>query len=159
MTFDQASSVMARGDLSIAARDGHVIPPGVGVDADGAATTDPAAVLGGAMLPFGGYKGASIALLVELLAGPLLGEQLSVEAAEQDLADGGPARGGEFVLAIDPDRTSGGTDWRDHAERLFGELVGQAGVRLPGDRRRSRRRADDDAVVVPADARELLLPD
>ena len=75
--------------------------PDVGVDAGGASTTDPAAVLAGAMLPFGGYKGAAITLLVELLAGPMLGEQLSVEAAEHDIADGGPAHGGEFVLAMD----------------------------------------------------------
>jgi len=90
VVFDQASAVMARGEVMIAARDGHALPPGVGIGPDGAPTTDPDEVLKGALLPFGGYKGASIAMMIELLAGPLIGECLSVEAAETDQPDGGP---------------------------------------------------------------------
>ncbi len=39
------------------------------------ASTDPNAVLKGALLPFGGHKGASIALMIELLVGPLIAER------------------------------------------------------------------------------------
>lgn len=84
MIFDQASAAMARGEITIAARDGHQLPPGVGVDGDGNPTTDPAAILKGAQLPFGGYKGSAVALMVELLAGGLIGQPFSVEAGEQD---------------------------------------------------------------------------
>ena len=82
MVFDQASSALAKGEVMIAARDGHDLPPGIGIDAQGGATTDPAAVLEGALLPFGGYKGAAIALMVELLSGALIGEWCGFEAAE-----------------------------------------------------------------------------
>jgi len=61
--FDQASAVMARGEVMIAAREGQELPAGAGIDADGNPTTDPGEVLKGALLPFGGYKGASIAMI------------------------------------------------------------------------------------------------
>ncbi|HET7409802.1 MAG TPA: Ldh family oxidoreductase, partial [Paracoccaceae bacterium] len=41
MVWDQASSAMARGEIQIAKRDGHALPPGAGIDAQGNATTDP----------------------------------------------------------------------------------------------------------------------
>jgi delta1-piperideine-2-carboxylate reductase len=139
VVFDQASAVMARGEVMIAARDGHELPPGAGIGPDGQPTTDPNQVLKGALLPFGGYKGASLAMMIELLAGPLLGESLSIEAAETDQADGGPPRGGEFILAIDPTSTRGNPGWAAHAERLFGEIAKQEGARLPGEGRAARR--------------------
>jgi delta1-piperideine-2-carboxylate reductase len=123
----------------IAARDGHELPPGAGIGPDGQPSTDPNVVLKGAMLPFGGYKGASLAMMIELLAGPLLGESLSIEAAETDQPDGGPPRGGEFILAIDPARTRGDAGWANHSERLFSEIAAQEGARLPGQGRAARR--------------------
>jgi delta1-piperideine-2-carboxylate reductase len=139
VVFDQASAVMARGEVMIAARDGHDLPPGAGIGPDGKPTTDPNEVLKGALLPFGGYKGASLAMMIELLAGPLIGESLSIEAAETDRPDGGPPRGGEFILAIDPSRTRGDSGWAAHAERLFTEIAAQEGARLPGEGRAARR--------------------
>ena len=139
VVFDQASAVMARGEVMIAARDGHTLPPGAGIGPDGQPTTDPNEVLKGALLPFGGYKGASLAMMIELLAGPLLGESLSIEAAETDRPDGGPPRGGEFILAIDPTATRGDPAWVTHAERLFTEIASQEGARLPGLGRAARR--------------------
>ena len=58
-----ATAATARGELQIAARDGHLAPEGAGIDADGVATRDPAKILSGAQLPFGGHKGSAIALM------------------------------------------------------------------------------------------------
>ena len=144
--FDQASAVMARGEVMIAAREGHSLPAGAGIDADGNPTTDPNEVLKGALLPFGGYKGASIAMMVELLSASLIGEQLSFEAAAQDNNDGGPPRGGEFILALDP------SNGLASSEGLFGKILEQEGARLPGDGRRSKRAKTAEAgVQIPAD--------
>jgi delta1-piperideine-2-carboxylate reductase len=137
--FDQATAAMARGEVQIHARDGHDVPLGVGIDADGNPTTDPNEVLKGAQLSFGGYKGSNIALMVELLAGGLIGSVFSVEAGRIDNKDGGPPVGGEFVLAIDPNRFGGAEAWADHCARLFDELEAMDGVRLPGQRRRKAR--------------------
>jgi delta1-piperideine-2-carboxylate reductase len=151
MVFDQASSMMARGEIQIAARDGHTVPLGAGIDADGNPTTDPNAILkGGAQLAFGGYKGASIALMIDLLAGPLIGEVTSYEAGEQDNKDGGPPAGGEFMIAIDPLRFGDREHVFDHAERLFAKLLEQEGTRLPADRRyENRKKTATTGIEIP----------
>lgn len=157
MVWDQASSAMARGEIMIAGRDGHTLPPGVGIDKDGEPTTDPAAVLAGAQLPFGGYKGAAIALMVDLLAGPLIGEVASWEAGEADNGDGGPATGGELILAFDPSHF-GADDALERGERLFAGLLEMEGTRLPGDRRlAARARTPGEGVEIPARLHATIL--
>jgi len=52
MVFDMATAAMARGELQIAARDGHSVPETAGIGPDGQPSTDPAAILKGAQLPF-----------------------------------------------------------------------------------------------------------
>jgi delta1-piperideine-2-carboxylate reductase len=156
MAFDQASAAMARGEIQIALRDGRQVVDGVGIDTEGNPTNDPQAILDGAQLPFGGYKGGSIALMIDLLAGPLIGEVCSFEAGEQDNGDGGAATGGELILALDPARF-GGEDAVDHGERLFARMLAQEGVRLPGDRRLIARAETPEAgVEVPAVLHEKL---
>lgn len=152
LVFDQASSALARGEIMIAAREGHDVPPGTGIDSEGRPTTDPNAILdGGAQLPFGGYKGASIALMIELLVGALIGDKFSFEALAADNGDGGPPKGGELLLAIDPARFGDPEGFAAHAELLFGAITAEDGVRLPGDRRRRNRAVTaTDGVAVDA---------
>lgn len=147
LVFDMATAAMARGEVMIAARDGHTLPPGVGLDENGEPTTDPAAVLKGVMLPFGGHKGSNIAMMIELLSAALIGERFSFEAAEADNNDGGPPRGGEFLLAIDPARL-GGDDPDSHAESFLARYAALDGTRLPGDRRYAKRDAADDGIAI-----------
>lgn len=138
VVIDMATSAMSAGEVRLAAREGRTIPFGVGLDAQGEPTTDPNAVLRGMLLPFGGYKGAAIALMVELLAAGAVGEHFSFEAAEADPKDGGPARAGEFMLAIDPALLAG-PRWADHCEKFFDRFEGIEGTRLPGSRRQMNR--------------------
>lgn len=148
--FDQASAAMARGEVMIHARDGHTVPLGTGIDPDGNPTTDPNEVLKGAQLPFGGYKGSNIALMVELLAGGLTGAVFSPEAGRADNKDGGPPVGGETLIAIDPARFGDADGWADHCESMFAELTAMDGVRLPGQRRRKARlETGDTGIVLP----------
>ena len=137
--FDMATAAKARGDIGVAARDGHELPLGIGLDADGNPTTDAAKIhQGGVILPFGGYKGSAIATMIELLAAGLVGESFSYEAAEKDNKDGGPARGGEFIIALAPEVLAG-PDWQTHSEQFLTRLENMDGVRLPGQRRHARR--------------------
>jgi len=77
--LDMATSVVPRGRLEVAARQGASLPTGWGLDARGATTTKPEAALDGALLPLGGplltsgYKGYGLAVAVELLAAVLPG--------------------------------------------------------------------------------------
>ncbi len=139
VVYDMATAAMAMGEVQIAARDGHEVPLGTGLNAAGEPTTDPAAIAtGGVLLPFGGYKGSAISLMVELLAAALIGERFSYEAAQADNQDGGPPRGGEFLLALSPERIAG-AGWAQHAEEFFARFDALAGARLPGQRRHSNR--------------------
>jgi len=158
MVYDQATAAMARGEVMIAARDGHELPPGVGLGPDGQPTTNPAEVLKGVLLPFGGYKGSAIAMMVELLCAGLIGEGFSFEAARYDTKDGGPPRGGEFMLALDPNRFGDADGWQAHAEGFFAGLTALDGVRLPGDRRYANRaRSPRDGIEIPDSLHETIM--
>lgn len=161
LVFDQSSSASARGEILLHLRDGLPLPDGWGIDADGHPSNDPASVLAGAQLPFGGYKGAAIALMVELLAGALVGEVFSFEATERDNHDGGPSSGGELIVAIDPSRCVDATQRNDqlrHAEHLFARILDQEGTRLPSDRRYANRlRTPSEGVEIPGSLHEELL--
>ena len=108
VVYDMATAAMAMGEVMVAARDGHKVPLGTGLNKDGKETTDPKEITkGGVLLPFAGYKGSAIAMMVELLAGALVGETFSYETAAKDNNDGGPPSGGEFILAISPEKIAG----------------------------------------------------
>jgi len=139
VVFDMATASMAMGEVQVAKREGHKVPLGTGLTKDGKDTTDPAEIAdGGVLLPFGGYKGSSIAMMVELLAGALVGDNFSFETAAKDNNDGGPPSGGEFILAISPEKISG-SGWDRHADEFFNKMKSFEGVRLPGERRHKNR--------------------
>ena len=139
VVYDMATASMAMGEVQVAKREGHKVPLGTGLTKDGKETTDPAQIAdGGVLLPFGGYKGSTIAMMVELLAGALVGDNFSYETAAKDNNDGGPPSGGEFILAISPDKLSG-NDWNKHSEEFFDKMKSMEGVRLPGERRHKNR--------------------
>ncbi|MDP7548545.1 MAG: Ldh family oxidoreductase [Alphaproteobacteria bacterium] len=139
MVFDQAVAVMAQGEVMLAARDGHELPPGVALDSEGQPTIDAKAAVDGVLLPFGGYKGSAIGMMIELLAAGLLGENFAYEASEQTPNDGGPGRGGELIIAMDPARFGDAAGWLAHSEQFFEKMLAQDGVRLPGARRHANR--------------------
>jgi len=139
VVYDMATASMAMGEVQVAARDGHKVPMGTGLDKNGEKTDDPAAIAnGGVLLPFGGHKGSAIAMMVELLAAGLVGDLFSFEAKIADNKDGGPARGGEFIMALSPQLIAG-DGWNEHAEKFFTEMESMDGVRLPGQRRHNNR--------------------
>ncbi|MBZ4261333.1 Ldh family oxidoreductase, partial [Mycobacterium tuberculosis] len=86
---DMATSAAARGEIQLHQRAGKALPEGWGIDSQGRPTTDAAEVLNGAMLTFGGHKGSALAAMVELLAGPLIGDMTSAESLAWDNGAGG----------------------------------------------------------------------
>ena len=139
VVYDMATASMAMGEVQVAKREGHKVPLGTGLTKEGKETTDPGEIAdGGVLLPFGGYKGSGIAMMVELLAGALVGDNFSYETAAKDNNDGGPPSGGEFILAISPDKLSG-KDWNNHSSEFFDKMKSMDGVRLPGERRHKNR--------------------
>ena len=139
VVFDMATASMAMGEVQVAKREGHKVPLGTGLTKEGKETTDPGEIAdGGVLLPFGGYKGSVISMMVELLAGALVGDNFSFETAAKDNNDGGPPSGGEFILAISPEKISS-SGWNKHADEFFDKMKSMEGVRLPGERRHKNR--------------------
>lgn len=137
--FDFATSVVARGEVELHRRAGKPIPEGWAIDAEGQPTTDPAAALAGALLPFGGHKGSAFSTMIELLGGAMIGDANS-QQAHAALGDMTMLpRHGELILAFDPARFAGGrADPFAQAELVFDAIVGQ-GARLPSQRRFAAR--------------------
>ena len=139
VVYDMATSTMAMGEVQVAARDGHKVPFGTGLNKDGEKTDNPSEIAnGGVLLTFGDYKGSAIAMMIELLAAGLVGDLFSFEAKEEDNNDGGPARGGEFIMALSTELIAG-KNWNEHAEKFFEQMTSLDGVRLPGQRRHTNR--------------------
>lgn len=138
VSLDMATSAMAQGEIQIAARDGNTLPDETGLDKDGNPSNDPDKVLEGLLLPFGGYKGSALALMVELLSAGATGDAFSFEAEAKDNGDGGPAKGGEFIIAISP-KVLAGEDWASHCGTFFEQYKKINGARIPGSKRHEAR--------------------
>lgn len=157
LVFDQASSTWSNGDVQIARREGRRLPEGVGVDRDGRPTTDPDAVLeGGALLPFGGHKGSSIAMMMEIMGAALAGGDYSFEIDWSAHPGAATPHGGQTYILIDPGRGN----VRGFAARIetLIEAIHDAGQsRLPSDRRyANRRRAEAEGIELAAGTLDQL---
>lgn len=128
LVIDQATSATAFVNIVRAASRNEPISEGWATDSQGSATTDAAAALQGALLPFGGYKGANLALLVEVLSAGLSGSSWSVDA--NDFRSGHQSPGiGLTVIALSPTAIS-----KDFSERCAAHMarLRDLGVHIPG---------------------------
>lgn len=144
--FDAATSVVPRGRLERLSREGRARPePGwvVGGDGDLAELVsrlkarDGVALLplGGAGETSGGHKGYGLALVAELLCGPLAGASWG-----RHVYGPGAADLGQFFLCLDIDRFRPRDEFALEARRMFDELRASRPadrnrpVLIPGDR-------------------------
>ena len=127
-TLDIATSEVAQGKVILHQRAGRPIPAGWGIGPDGAPTTDPAAALAGAVLPFAGHKGFGLSFMFDVLCGAAAGA-LTSPHIPGDPADPRPQGLGHAFVAIDLAAC-------DPGGRLRGVA---AGPRRPGARRAARR--------------------
>ncbi len=129
MQFDQSTTVVARGRITMAAAAGESIPQGWALDADGQPTTDPNAALQGSMLSVGGYKGWGFGLMAELLSAGMTGSVTSQQVRPLKAPNGPPHDLGQFCMLIDPG-VSGA--FPDRLDEVAGAVGHDAGARMPG---------------------------
>ncbi len=150
VVLDMATASIAWFALIEAARRGEQVAGGLAVDGNGQPTTDPEAAMAGALLTFGGHKGAGLALMVEMLTGPLTGAGVVGDA------DASSNRGLAFV-AINPAALVEQDVFDDAVERLCRRIrdgrpmPGGGPVTLPGDRSRARLKRYQDAGTIEID--------
>ncbi|WP_176086448.1 Ldh family oxidoreductase [Martelella sp. HB161492] len=147
---DLATSAIANGDVQIAAREGKALPPDHGVDRHGQPTTDPKAVLdGGALLTFGGYKGAAISMMIELFCAALTGGKFSFEVDWSAHPGAETPHTGQLIIVIDPDAGRPSSHFAMRARQFVDRLEAAGASRLPGERRyRNRRQSIEKGILI-----------
>jgi ureidoglycolate dehydrogenase (NAD+) len=103
IVLDIATSVVAAGKIQRARGRGDRVPLDWGVDSAGVPTDRPEAILdGGMLLPAGGHKGFGLAMIFDLLCGPLVGTAWSSGVAGLSLPDHArPQDVGHLFMALD----------------------------------------------------------
>jgi (2R)-3-sulfolactate dehydrogenase (NADP+) len=141
LVIDQASSATAFVSIRQAAEEERSIPQDWAIDESGNPTTNPQAAMKGALLAFGGERGANIALMVEVLAAGLTGANWSLDAPS--FTEGSQSPGtGLFIIAIEPKLLD--ADFESRMKDQLDRLRRQYGVHIPG---RSRSEASEQAVA------------
>lgn len=136
LVIDQSSGATAFVNIRKAAQAGKPIPEGWAVDEAGSPTTDAAQAIKGAMLAFGGSRGANIALMVEVLAAGLSGANWSLDAPSFSSGSECPGTGLTIVAIaarlLDP-------DFGNRMSTQIARLEGDYGVHIPGAGKASAR--------------------
>lgn len=153
MAFDQSTTTVALGRITMARAAGEAIPEGWAVDANGAATTDPDAALKGSLTSLGGmeqgYKGWGLGLMVELLAAGMTGGVASRDVKPLKAATGAPHGLGQFFMLIDP---AASPAFFDRLGALGAAAIEDEGARMPGQNKRLI-----DPVEVPQALWDLMV--
>lgn len=148
VTLDFATSAIAAGKVKVAKARNERLPPGAVVTRDGLPSTDPQELSrGGSLLPFGGHKGYALAVIAELLGGPLTGA---------DAYPGVVSRSGIFMFAVASDAFRPQSDYQEAVTRTAARIrevppaAGFDNVLLPGEpEARSRVQRRRDGVPIP----------
>ncbi|MGJ8546956.1 MAG: Ldh family oxidoreductase [Sulfitobacter sp.] len=141
LQFDQSTTTVALGKITMAKAAGEKIPEGWALDAQGQPTTDPAAALGGSLVSMGGYKGWGFGLMAELLAAGMAGGVLSRDVKPLKAPEGAPHDLGQYYILIDP---NGAEDFDAKLAALSAAASADPGARMPG-----QSRVFADPVEVP----------
>lgn len=153
---DQSATQVAWTAVKRAAEAGEQIPLGWALDEDGNTTTDAAAGLAGSMAPAGGVKGFSMGLLVEVLCAALAGGKLGPDQGSFTEDDGKPIDNGQFFVAFDPGKFSGGR-FEETISKLMASIIDQDGARLPNARRTAnKKRISQEGLKIDLELYKIL---
>jgi (2R)-3-sulfolactate dehydrogenase (NADP+) len=146
LIIDQSSSATAFVNIRAAAKAGRPIPAGWALDAEGRPTTDARQAVKGALLAFGGERGANIALMVEVLSAGISGANWSLDAPSFTTGSQSPGTG-LTVIALATRLVDPGFEARLAAQldRLSGH-----GVHIPGrSKGAARGKAEAVGISIP----------
>ena len=129
MQFDQSTTTVALGKITMAKAAGESIPEGWALDADGQPTTDPDAAIKGSLVSMGGYKGWGFGLMAEFLAAGLTGSLASMDVKPLKAPTGEPHDLGQYYILIDPSDSS---SFAERINQVAAAVATEEGGRIPG---------------------------
>lgn len=151
VVLDMAMSQFSYGALDVYRRRGERLPVPGGFDAAGELTDDPGAILeSGRPLPIGFWKGAGLALLLDLVAVVLSGGRATYQIPPDPRREAGVS---QVFIAIDPSQLPDRATSPDVVTGILAAFQGDdRDVRYPGERAiRARRAAATEGVPVDPD--------
>ncbi|MTI79903.1 MAG: Ldh family oxidoreductase [Firmicutes bacterium] len=144
VVIDMSSSIVARGNIILAAKEGKSIPEGWAIDSAGNTTTDAKAALDGAVLPMAGPKGYAMALAVEVMSGILSGSAYGPRVGWIYDDSTEPVNIGHSFVAINIDKLMPMDEFVNRMDNMVNEIKSApkaAGVNeifIPGERRTNK---------------------
>ena len=129
MQFDQSTTTVALGKITMAKAAGKSIPEGWALDKDGKPTTNPEDAIQGTLVSSGGYKGWGFGLMAEILVAGMTGGRISKNVAPLKAKEGEPHNLGQFYIVIDP---ASGASFYNRLEELTAIISAEEGTRMPG---------------------------
>nr|MCS5605186.1 Ldh family oxidoreductase [Alphaproteobacteria bacterium] len=144
MQFDQSTTTVALGKITMAKAAGEKIPEGWAVDIEGEPTTDPEEAITGSLVSMGGYKGWGFGLMAELLAAGLTGGVVSRDVKPLKALEGPPHDLGQYYLLMDPG-VSG--EFFERLQQVEGAVALNKGARMPGQGKREQDPVELDETV------------
>ena len=100
--LDTSISMINRGKIRVAAREGKKIPEGVALDKYGKPTTDPKKALEGVQLPIAGFRGSGLAWMVDILSGVFTGGNHAGRVKDPFTDFSGPQNIGHLFFVMKP---------------------------------------------------------
>ena len=100
--LDTSISMINRGKIRVAARDGTKIPEGVALDKFGKPTTDAKKALEGVQLPIAGFRGSGLAWMVDILSGVFTGGNHGGKVKDPFTDFTGPQNIGHLFFVMKP---------------------------------------------------------
>ncbi len=138
IVLDMATTLVSRGKVRRAVRQGQPIPADWALDAHGRPTEDPIEALRGTLLPIGGPKGSGLAFFIDVICGLLSGSQFG-QAIKSFHEPEGPTGVGAMTMAIDVTRFMPLEQFTTllsqygQSLRALPPAPGVTRIRLPGD--------------------------
>ena len=100
--LDTSISMINRGKIRVAAREGKKIPEGVALDKYGKPTTDPKKALEGVQLPIASFRGSGLAWMVDILSGVFTGGNHAGRVKDPFTDFSGPQNIGHLFFVMKP---------------------------------------------------------
>lgn len=155
VVIDLATSVVARGKIIAAAKQGITIPVGWALDEEGRPTTDPEAALKGMILPMAGPKGYALALAVDHVSGVFTGAAFGQDVASYPSGQK-EANVGHLIIVIKADAFLEADSYYERAEAFLQQVknaeraVGVTEIYLPGEREQNMEKQSlATGILVP----------
>ena len=123
IVYDIAMSYTSDRKIVQMDKEGKKLPEGWIIDKDGKPTTDPGEYeKGGTLLPFGGYKGYGLAMMVETLAATLSGAAMTKNVHTWNTDENCGGNVGHFFMALDIAKLGKPDEYKKRVDAMIDEI-------------------------------------